>query len=124
MAEVSESPAKPVPASPALLEDVIQGMLNTHLIQSRDDIVDTWQVRLEHGYPTPSLARDEVILGVLPALEKLGIASRGRFGAWRYEVSNQDHSLMQGVEWANHLIQGTPEETLWHPEIVNTRLKQ
>jgi protoporphyrinogen oxidase len=125
MAEVSESPAKQVAASPAArLEDVIQGMLNTRLINSREDIVDTWQVRLEHGYPTPSLARDEVILGILPALEKLDIASRGRFGAWRYEVSNQDHSLMQGVEWVNRLIQGTPEETLWHPEIVNTRQKQ
>jgi len=120
MAEVSESLQKAVPATPeARLEEVIQGMLNTRLIARREDIVDTWQIRLEHGYPTPSLARDEIIGELLPALDKLGISSRGRFGAWRYEVSNQDHSLMQGVEWAEHVVKGTPEVTLWHPELVN-----
>ena len=56
---------------------------------------------------------------VQPGLEKLGIYSRGRFGAWKYEVSNQDHSLMQGVELANHLIKGVPETTLPFPEIAN-----
>lgn len=120
MAEVSESPAKAVPATAAeRLEEVIQGMLNTRLIRSREDIVSTWQIRLEHGYPTPSLERDAAILKVLPALQKVGIYSRGRFGAWRYEVSNQDHSLMQGVEWVNHVLYGGEELTLWHPEVVN-----
>jgi len=120
MAEVSESPDKPVPHDPQQnLEDVIQGMLNTRLIESRDDIVDTWQVRLEHGYPTPSLERDGIIFDLLPALEKMNIGSRGRFGAWRYEVANQDHALMQGVEWVNHVLYGADELTLWHPEVVN-----
>jgi hypothetical protein len=94
-------------------------MLNTRLIRSRDEIIDTWQVRLEHGYPTPSLLRDEAIFETLPALDKLGIGSRGRFGAWRYEVSNQDHSLMQGVEWVNHVLNGEEELTLWRPDVVN-----
>lgn len=120
MAEVSESPQKPVPATPEeRLEQVIQGMLNTRLIESRDDIVDTWQIRLEHGYPTPSLERDSAIFEILPALMRRGVGSRGRFGAWRYEVSNQDHSLMQGVEWVNHVLYGAEELTLWHPEVVN-----
>lgn len=120
MAEVSESPVKAVPATPeARLEEVIQGMLNTRLIESRDDIVDTWQIRLEHGYPTPSLERDEAVFDILPRLMRRGIGSRGRFGAWRYEVSNQDHSLMQGVEWVNHVLFGADELTLWHPEVVN-----
>lgn len=120
MAEVSESPDKPVlPTPEARLEEVIQGMLNTKLIARREDIVDTWQIRLEHGYPTPSLERDEILFDVLPSLEKLGVGSRGRFGAWRYEVSNQDHSLMQGVEWVNHVLYGADELTLWHPEVAN-----
>lgn len=120
MAEVSESPAKPVSATPEeRLEEVIQGMLNTRLIESRDDIVDTWQIRLEHGYPTPSLERDGIIFDILPQLDKLGASSRGRFGAWRYEVANQDHSMMQGVEWVNHVLFGADELTLWHPEVVN-----
>jgi hypothetical protein len=120
MAEVSESDKKSVLSTPeARLEEVIQGMLNTRLIESRDDIVSTWQLRLEHGYPTPFLGRDDIVHAVLPELEKLGISSRGRFGAWKYEVSNQDHSLMQGVEWATWVVSGADEITLWHPEVVN-----
>lgn len=118
MAEVSESPYKPVSAS-RVLEDVIEGMLNTQLIDRREDIIDAWSIRVEHSYPTPTLDRDNVIFDVLPALDRMGIASRGRFGAWRYEVANQDHSLMQGVEWVNRVLYGTDELTLWHPNIVN-----
>lgn len=120
MAEVSESPYKKVPPTPeARIKEVIEGMFATRLIESKDDIVDTWYCRLPFGYPTPTLERDEVIYRVLPELEKLDIYSRGRFGAWRYEVSNQDHSLMQGVEWVDRILSGGEELTLWHPEIVN-----
>mgnify|MGYP005852236885 CR=1 FL=1 len=118
MAEVSESPKKPVDAS-RVLDDVIQGMLTTRLVASRDDVIATFQVRLEHGYPTPSLGRDEALARLLPALSARGVYSRGRFGAWKYEVSNQDHSLMQGVECVDHLELGVPELTLWHPNVVN-----
>jgi hypothetical protein len=47
------------------------------------------------------------------------VYSRGRFGAWKYEVSNQDHSLMQGVECVNHLLRGEEELTVRKPETVN-----
>ena len=43
----------------------------------------------------------------------------GRFGAWKYEVSNQDHSFMQGVELVDRLALGDSELTLNHPETVN-----
>ncbi len=42
--------------------------------------------RLEHGYPTPSLARDSVLAQALPWLRERGIWSRGRFGSYKYEV--------------------------------------
>lgn len=118
MAEVSESPVKPVDEE-RVVEEVIQGALNTRLIASRDEICDLFRVRLEHGYPTPSLRRDEALDVLLPALAERGVYSRGRFGAWKYEVSNQDHSLMQGVEVVDHLVLGTDEITLWHPEVAN-----
>ncbi len=43
-----------------------------------------------------------------------GIWSRGRFGAWLYEIGNMDHSCMQGVEWVDHVLSGAPE-TVWIP---------
>jgi protoporphyrinogen oxidase len=120
--EVSESPAKPV-GRECLLESVVDGLIATRLIESKSDIVDTWQYRAGHGYPTPSLERDEALGAILPELERLGIFSRGRFGAWKYEVSNQDHSLMQGVELIDRLACGGTEETLNRPAFVNSRPK-
>lgn len=119
MLEVSESPDKPVNHK-TIKEEVIQGAINTKLIKSREDIIDYWEHHESYGYPTPSVDRDEG-LKILKPLEKIGIYSRGRFGAWKYEVSNQDHSLMQGVEVINKLILGEEEMTVWHPEIVNKR---
>jgi protoporphyrinogen oxidase len=111
MAEISESPDKPVNRE-TLIDDTINGMLATKLIKSADDVISTWKYSADHGYPTPSLERDDILKQVLPALEKFEVYSRGRFGAWKYEVSNQDHSLMQGVELISRLVHGTPEETL------------
>ena len=46
-------------------------------------------IRLEHGYPTPSLDRDAVLAEALPMLKKKGIWSRGRFGSYKYEVGKE-----------------------------------
>jgi hypothetical protein len=37
----------------------------------------------------------------------------------QYEVANQDHSLMLGVEAADNILFGTKELALAHPDIVN-----
>jgi len=118
MAEVSESPYKDVNAN-TLTEETIQGMLNTGLIESREDIVSVWYKSLDYGYPTPSVDRDKSIMAVIPELDKQDIYSRGRFGGWKYEVSNQDHSLMQGVEIVNKLVLGIPEVTFPFPATAN-----
>ncbi len=120
MAEVSESPAKPID-SVSVVEQTIQGLLSTGLIRNREQVHHTWHRRLERGYPTPSLGRDEALAELLPAFEERNVFSRGRFGAWKYEVSNQDHSFSQGVEVVDRWLDGTEEETLYSPEIVNSR---
>ncbi|HKO18384.1 MAG TPA: FAD-dependent oxidoreductase, partial [Acidobacteriaceae bacterium] len=118
MVEVSESPFKPVDRS-RLLESVVQGLISTQLIESQGDIASVWMHTACHGYPTPFMGRDRVVSPVLAELAQLDIYSRGRFGGWKYEVSNQDHSLMQGVELVNRLAFSTPEMTYWYPAVVN-----
>lgn len=110
MTETSESSAKPVNHA-ELVEATILGLLNTKLIQSRDQVVSTWSYRAQYGYPTPFLLRDRILSKVIPELDALGIYSRGRFGGWKYEVSNQDHTCMQGVEWVNRIQLGKAETT-------------
>ncbi len=103
MAEVAESVHKPVDAE-RVVEDVVAGMLATSLIRPQDQILSRFHRRLEHGYPTPSVGRDAILARALPALEQFDVYSRGRFGAWKYEVSNQDHSFMQGYECVERLL--------------------
>lgn len=38
----------------------------------------------------------------------------------QYEVGNQDHSVMLGVEAVDNILHGSKELTLNHPDIVNT----
>lgn len=118
MTETSESPKKPVDVA-RLVEQTIDGCLAEGLLRSREEVVSTWSWRAEYGYPTPSVDRDEVLGQALPLLEARNIFSRGRFGAWKYEVSNQDHSLMQGVEVVNRIVLGVPETTVPFPAVAN-----
>jgi protoporphyrinogen oxidase len=118
MVEVSESPLKPVNAE-RLVDDVIAGLIAATVITPADRIASRWHMIAPHGYPTPFLGRDATVMPLLEALARHGIYSRGRFGAWKYEVSNQDHSFMQGVEVVNHLAFGSEEVTLHRPDIVN-----
>ncbi|KAN0090378.1 FAD/NAD(P)-binding domain containing protein [Hyaloscypha variabilis] len=120
MLEVSESSMKPVDHA-NLLKDCIQGLINTEMIKPEDEIVSTYHRRFDHGYPTPSLEREGVLKELLPKLQALDIYSRGRFGSWRYEVGNQDHSFMLGVEAADHITNGAVELTLNYPDFVNGR---
>jgi len=120
MTEVSESPHKAVNQG-QLLEEVIQGALNTRLIDKREDIVSTWSFRAGYGYPTPGLYREETLAELIPFFEERGVYSRGRFGLWKYEVSNQDHSFMQGVEVVDRLVNGLQEITAVDSHYANSK---
>lgn len=111
MAEVSESPVKPVD-SKRVVDEVIEGFRRARFIDASTRIATRWHRRLSRGYPTPWLERDDVLGQVLPQLEQHSILSRGRFGAWRYEVSNQDHSSLQGVEAVDRILLGVTETTV------------
>jgi hypothetical protein len=113
LTETSYSEFKPVDGS-AIVEQTIQGLINAGLIKQEDrrDIVDTWVFNAKYSYPTPTVERDGILAEAIPFLEQHDVYSRGRFGLWKYEVSNTDHSLMQGVELVNRLLLGEPETTI------------
>ena len=119
MLEISDSQNKPINLK-ELVKQCIDGCLATGLIVKEEDIVNLWQCRAEYGYPIPNHERDNTLHVLLRALESKQIFSRGRFGAWKYEVGNMDHSYMQGVEVVDKILLGSDEITLWNPDRVNS----
>src|SRR3954468_3363289 len=113
LTETSYSEFKPEDKE-TIVERTIQGLINAGLLKEEDrkDIVSTWLFDAKYSYPTPSVERDGILAKAIPFLERHDIYSRGRFGMWKYEVSNTDHSLMQGVELINRLKLGEPETTI------------
>lgn len=118
MLEISESSYKPVDVE-KILQETIQGCVNVKLISGTDEIVSTYHRRLERGYPTPSVERNGSLDQALPFLKKNRVWSRGRFGSWKYEVGNQDHSCMVGVEAVDNILYGAQEFTLNYPNQAN-----
>jgi protoporphyrinogen oxidase len=119
MFEISESAEfKPVNMD-TIVEETIQGAINTAMISCADEVVSVYYRRLEHGYPTPCLKRDGALAEALPMLKKQNIWSRGRFGSYKYEVANQDHSCMIGVECVDNMLFGSKEFTMLYPSLTN-----
>jgi protoporphyrinogen oxidase len=101
----------------SIVDRVVDGLIATGLLDAgdRSRIVTTHTREVEYFYPVPTLGRNRALGRVQPWLMARDIYSRGRFGAWKYEISNMDHSVMQGVELVDSLLLGRPETT-WRPE--------
>jgi len=115
LTETSRSAFKPE-GDATIVERVIDGLVTTGLMteQDRDLVVTTWKCSPDMSYPVPSVGRDAALGTIQPWLRQHDIWSRGRFGAWLYEIGNMDHSTMQGVEFADHVLKRCPE-TVWIP---------
>jgi UDP-galactopyranose mutase len=95
---------------------VVAGLIRAGLLDAgdRDRIVSRWRYSPAMSYPVPTTGRDAALGTIQPWLREQRIYSRGRFGAWLYEIGNMDHSAMQGVEFADHVLRGSTE-TVWIP---------
>jgi protoporphyrinogen oxidase len=98
-----------------MTEKLIAGLVRARMIEEsdRNRVVSRYHRFVGYSYPIPTLRRDEALAVIQPALLQQKIYSRGRFGAWRYEVGNMDHSVMMGVEAVGHALAGE-EEKVFH----------
>lgn len=103
----------------ALVEATCGALERDGLLPRGAPIRSLWHRTLAHGYPVPTRGRDDALATLHAALAPFGIHTRGRFGGWKYEVSNQDHSLMQGMEFVEHWLHGVPEMTYHSPADAN-----
>ena len=110
LAEIAHSPHRPLGVGD-IVERVIAGYRRVGFIHEGTPVVSRFHHVASPGYPTPTLGRDAALAQLHPALARLGIFSRGRFGAWRYEIANQDHSFLQGAELVGRLLFDEAEST-------------
>jgi hypothetical protein len=98
-----------------VMERVIAYLIRARMLDEADRsrIVSRYHRMVAYSYPIPTLGRDRALAILQPALLERAIYSRGRFGAWRYEIGNMDHSVMMGVEAVNHALAGE-KETVFH----------
>jgi protoporphyrinogen oxidase len=103
------------PESLRVFEGVVCGLIHSGVLEESDRsrIVSRYHREVPYSYPIPTVERDSALEILQPALMADGIYSRGRFGAWRYEIGNMDHSVMMGVEAVNHVLAGE-KETVFH----------
>ena len=96
-------------------EQTLAGLIRAKILEESDRacIASRYHRLVRYSYPIPTLDRDRALAVLQPALMQQGIFSRGRFGAWRYEIGNMDHSVMMGVEAANHVVNGE-KESVFH----------
>jgi protoporphyrinogen oxidase len=114
MCEISFSSYKAFPED-RVISDTIQGLVTSGILSQNDKkkIVSTWLHKVDYAYPVPTLERDKALIAIQPVLENNRIYSRGRFGAWKYEVGNMDHSVMMGMEVVNRILFKTREK-IWN----------
>jgi protoporphyrinogen oxidase len=109
MTEVSYSRYKDEPRA-GLEERVEAGLRAASVVESRPEVVSTHVIDIDYAYPVPTLKRDQALRTIQPWLMTNDIYSRGRFGAWKYEIGNMDHAVKMGVDVARRVVQGTEEE--------------
>jgi protoporphyrinogen oxidase len=94
-----------------MLDKVMAGLIRAKMLDEadRERVISRYHRFVGYSYPIPTLGRDAALDTLQPALLEKGIYSRGRFGAWRYEIGNMDHSVMMGVEAVDHIVSGKEE---------------
>jgi protoporphyrinogen oxidase len=119
MCETSYSSYRPEDKG-TILQRTIKGLVNTGIL-NYDDVnhfVSTCVRDIKYSYPIPTLEMGSALRILQPFLEQHAIFSRGRFGGWKYEIGNMDHSVMQGIEAVDRILFGK-NETIYKVDSEN-----
>ena len=68
-----------------LANRVLEDLNRSGLLTFRPADAHVFHLHSDYGYPIPTLDRDEALAACCPPCRKTHL-SRGRFGAWKYEV--------------------------------------
>lgn len=109
MLETSHKPAN-IPCVEALIQSSLAALSNWGLPIRRESIADTWAHTVDRAYPVPVAGSNRAVCAILKRLRDLGIHSCGRFGAWRYENTNQDDCFLEGGAIASSLCNSSLNE--------------
>jgi len=106
LCEISCPPSEIDSVATCAVKSSLDGLVAAGLISPEDcdAVVSTKVIKVHRSYPVPTLDRDKNLKQILEFLEAHDILSRGRFGGWRYEIGNTDHSFMQGKEAIDRLL--------------------
>jgi protoporphyrinogen oxidase len=111
MCETSFSDTKPEDRK-AVIQATWKGLFDSSLVRDSAQKVTEYVKKVPYAYPVPSLNRDIALRIIQPYLMEQGIYSRGRFGAWMYEIGNMDHSYKQGRDVVDYILD-KKGETVW-----------
>ncbi len=89
-----------------IVKETVDGLVKSGLIRPNDRrrIASAWMLKVPYLYPIPSLRRDAALGPIEQFLRQHNISSVGRFGGWRYETGNMDHSFIAGHDAAAALL--------------------
>jgi len=109
MTETASSPWRPLDDAD-LAGRVDASLRSLGLVPESAPVASVHVEHLPYAYPVPTLGRDAALRTIQPWLMDRSILSRGRFGAWRYELGNMDHAVKMGVDAARWIVETRPEQ--------------
>ncbi|KAI6190171.1 Amino-oxidase domain-containing protein [Aphelenchoides bicaudatus] len=96
LCEIGKRPDDEQEPNDSLVKRVIKDLIDVKIVDSEKQIYSTYVCTIPYGYPIPTLDRDQQLRKYNEAFESRQIFSRGRFGGWKYEVSNTDYCFEIG----------------------------
>jgi protoporphyrinogen oxidase len=88
----------------ALVEEVLEALKRVEILRKGDRIVAREVLVLDPAYVVYDHFRQQALPSILRILERYGVISTGRFGAWEY--GSMESALRQGRDAAERLLGG------------------